>query len=509
MKIIIPVGVVVLAGIVVLVLWLTGVFSSGGGSGDLSEPTATRSSDRDREDEDEDDEEEPVETGRPSPRPPIETPDEETPTPTPTESGAPSSNTPAGPAQAGMIPGGGGEVTDAAGDYKFTPDRTGLWTMLTRYSGDYDPMLTIYGPNGAVVAANDDGFTNYNAFLVTNLDSGSEYTVSVTYYGEAGTCSLIVTPGEMIPAGGGDIRVSGHTGFAFAPNQSGVWTLYTSNESNCDPFLVIFDQYGEELDWDDDSADGINAYLEINLTSGQTYTICCADYYGDPVSCTLTVTPGSAGGGGGGGGGGVVPSASGSIPSSGGTLSIDEATDVIFTPDKEGLWMVYTSDNGNDDPYVTIINQYSGNVQAENDNGWGDYNALIYAFLAPDFTYTIRVTFNNTESGSCVLNVKSPVELSPSGGTIQANGPTGVIFIPAQSGTYEMRTSNSGDYDPYVNVYDPYELIAQGDDEAGGLDVLIEVYLEAGVQYELLVGFWNEAGQRTGVGSCTFEVTRK
>ena len=231
-----------------------------------------------------------------------------------------------------------------------------------------------------------------------------------------------------------------------------------------------------------------------------TYYVNPGTYYGETGSFTLSVTTG--------GGGVTTPVPAGELTGNGGSAQINGTSNILFTPNKTGLWIVYTANNGSDDPMLTMYYP-DGSILADNDDGWGDYNALLAVFLAEGSTYTIETGFYGSSSGTCTLFVIPPADFNPGGGSVQVNGPTGFMFVPSQSGTYEFRTSDNGNSDPYLHVFDPYESIAENDDDGGNFNAYLTVSLEAGVEYDIYVGFWGPDGQSTGIGYCTLTVNRR
>ena len=514
MKIIIPIGAVVVIGLIVLVLWLTGVFSSGGGNAP-PEPSSTRSSARDRDnDRDDDDDDDPRVSGAPSPRPPTPSSDDDdndtTPTPTesgtsatPTESGSPSTSTPTGPPMTGSIPGGGGDLRGAAGDVSFTPDRSGFWTMRTRKNDGCDPMLTVYGPGGAFIASNDDGAPYFNSFLIAQLDAGATYTINVSFYGDAGDCTLTVVPADTIPPGGGDIHAVGFTGYTFTPNQSGMWTIATSNEVNCNPYIAFFDQNGELVIFNDNYVDtDPNARVDVNLTSGVTYTINCGDYHDDPVDCTLTVTQG---------GSSPSPSptpTSSSTPGGGQTLPGDGASMQVnvpgsysFTPSNVGLWSIHT-ENASSELQIMMYNP-SGNLIADNSGNWDGRNGSLIAVLYSQNVHTIEVRYTNGSSGTCNIVGTVPRDITGSGGSFPVTNITGFTIFTESAGEWELRATNCS-RDTGIIIFDASLDVIERAFGDNSNNPVARVYLNGNDYYFVMVQFQGEV-----LGTCTLEVSRR
>jgi len=186
----------------------------------------------------------------------------------------------------------------------------------------------------------------------------------------------------------------------------------------------------------------------------------------------------------------------GTLPGSGGTTTISGSTELTFTAEYEGLWTFHTLNSGDDDPHMYMV-LLSGDVYHDDDDGMGDNNSLIYVYLDAGMTVSIIVMFYDPEtlilgyeSGSTTIIAKPPIDLPPGGGEIQVTAPQGYMFTPDKSGTYEFRTSNNGDGDPYLLLHDfGCENIASDDDSGGDLNAMFTVELEAGEEYHLYAAF--------------------
>jgi hypothetical protein len=59
--------------------------------------------------------------------------------------------------------------------------------------------------------------------------------------------------------------------YRFTPTISGIYTFETSNNDDCDPYLVLLDASSTVIDSNDDGAGSLNAKITYNLLVGQTY----------------------------------------------------------------------------------------------------------------------------------------------------------------------------------------------------------------------------------------------
>ena len=201
--------------------------------------------------------------------------------------------------------------------------------------------------------------------------------------------------------------------------------------------------------------------------------------------------------------------------SEGGRFDIVGHTEILFTPGVSGEWDIRTSDNGDSDPFLLLIDQY-GEVMFYNDNGdadrhdhyidnGGDLNAFITTYLEAGITYTIevRVYTNDESEGSCTLTIsfvpEEEIELIPIGlGDTLVREDSWFGFTPEQSGIYEFRTSEKDDSDPYLLIMDDkLNNVIYDDNSGGGFSAFASVHLEAGVEYTVEIVFYIHGGQGT------------
>jgi hypothetical protein len=362
LKIFIPIGAVVVVAVTVGALLLTGILDLGRWI-NLPEPTSTLNTGRD-------DDNDGVTTTIPTREPSA------------SESPAPESPSPDSPAPVdeNVIPGSGGTVrVSKATVYTFTPDQTGMWVMRTSDDDDgADPTLSVCDSSGKLMADDDDSGGGADSLLKLVLEAGQTYTVTAGMFQDTkGSYTLTVeclpeTAETSISGGGGTVRVSGNTEITFTPDSSGIWEMRTSDNDECDPLLIICDENFEYIDSDDDGGDGYNAQIVIYLEAGDTYIISAEDSW-DKTQFSYTLT---------------VQLFDNEIPADGGTVFVSGATRYMFTPDRSGDWEFRTSDNGVFDPFLKIDDTY-GNYVAEDDDGGGEYNALIQVSLNAGDTYII------------------------------------------------------------------------------------------------------------------------
>jgi len=182
------------------------------------------------------------------------------------------------------------------------------------------------------------------------------------------------------------------------------------------------------------------------------------------------------------------------IPGTGGTFLVDDPpTEFTFMPGQTGLWEFRTSNNEGD-PYLELYGgDYGGIIDDDDDSGGGN-NALIQRLLraGEEFRIVAR-NWGSSDTGSFTLTVQqiTPASIPGNGASIQVDGQTYFSFVPDTSGMWEFITSDNGDSDPKLHIYDidGYELY-DDDDSADGINALINARLEAGTTYFVRATFF-------------------
>jgi len=192
------------------------------------------------------------------------------------------------PSTGGTISSSGGSVgVSYATQFSFSPNQSGIWEIRTS-NNNGDPYLTIYDARGNIIGENDDGAGDLNSLIFVYLHAGNTYTIQAGYYAN-GSGSYTLNVSRLPNLSTGNTRITGATLYAFTPSRSGQWTFRTSNNTG-DPWIAVLDSGGYQLGYDDDSGDGFNALLRINLNSGTTYIVYAGFYGGGSGSYTLNVS---------------------------------------------------------------------------------------------------------------------------------------------------------------------------------------------------------------------------
>lgn len=168
--------------------------------------------------------------------------------------------------------------------------RVGLSSAENAEEALGDPMLVVYGPDGAEIGRDDDGGEGLNAWLEVHAATAGAYYVEVRGFVDdaAGRYALNLVSGEI----GADAN-SGE--YLIANGEGRTSTIGTADDVDWfavdlvegrpyrfnlegvdpdalgDPVLTLFDAEGHQLAADDDGGRGANAYLTFASTAGGTY----------------------------------------------------------------------------------------------------------------------------------------------------------------------------------------------------------------------------------------------
>lgn len=178
----------------------------------------------------------------------------------------------------------------------------------------FDTYLELYGPDGALLAQDDDGLgEGTNSLISEHLERAGRYRLVVRAFGEkqgGGLYELAVSrfaaavggPGRVqeIRAGDmllgrlepGDSTVGDGTygdAFLFTPRAPGQ-AVIDLRSSDFDAFLILQDATGQTLLTDDDSGEGTNARITYQVNAGTTYHIIANSYGGTRTTGTYRIS---------------------------------------------------------------------------------------------------------------------------------------------------------------------------------------------------------------------------
>ena len=156
---------------------------------------------------------------------------------------------------------------------------------------DFDPFLVLKDAGGKTVGFDDDGNGKLNAKLIFDCNKAGTYKLFAAALKGTGAYTLKVTEGKGKPGGGDDVKgidlkvgkkVDGKLNqnvktiaykIRLEAGKSYVIDMTSPDQMALDPFLILKDAKGKELDRDDDGGEGLNARIRFSPTATGVYII--------------------------------------------------------------------------------------------------------------------------------------------------------------------------------------------------------------------------------------------
>ena len=166
--------------------------------------------------------------------------------------------------------------------------------LVAYTESNLDTVMHIYNAQGQEIAYDDDSGSGSNASISVRVPAGT-YTIEVRGYwsGAVGPYTLhtsleTITITNVTLGRPHNAILQGSVDQLYSVTvRAGRLIAYT--ESNLDTVMRIYNDQGQEIAYDDDSGDGLNARIDTNVPAG-TYTIEVRGYWsGDVGPYTLYV----------------------------------------------------------------------------------------------------------------------------------------------------------------------------------------------------------------------------
>ncbi len=393
---------------------------------------------------------------------------------------------------------------------------------MERTTGDLDPYLALYGPDGSELISNDDaaaplGDTSLNAQIVNfSVPVAGTYTIQASRYARqdgasSGQYQLSVSAGEevIVTPGGGAISLGQTVTGEITDAQprmpytiqleAGQTVTITMERTtgDLDPYLALYGPDGSELISNDDAAapvgdSDLNAQIvNFSVPVAGTYTIEATRYAQEDGASSgqyqLSASAGEE----------IVITPGGGAISLGQTVTGEIADDQYRVPYtialEVGQIVTITMERmaGDLDPYLALYGP-DGSELISNDDaaapvGDSNLNAQIVNFSPPvTGTYTIEATRYAQEggasSGQYQLSASAGEEIviTPGGGPISLGQTVNSEITDAQPRvTYTIQLEAgqvvtitmerlSGELDSYLYLYGPDGSIITYNDDSGG-----------------------------------------
>jgi len=192
------------------------------------------------------------------------------------------------------MPGGGRQIEiTGATDILFSPKDSAFYVIFTDNCGSSDPILELYDKKGSLIQSDDDSFGDGNAMIYIYLSAGKPYRIYAGFKGDGGgSCTFrIFSPIGLAGSDiGGEVKEWGV--HSFIPDRSGTWLIRTLPlyDESVDPFIRIYDAGGNIIAEDDNSGDGNQAEVKIELVAGEEYGLFMSSHSSGRGDFVIVVT---------------------------------------------------------------------------------------------------------------------------------------------------------------------------------------------------------------------------
>ena len=165
---------------------------------------------------------------------------------------------------------------------------------LTTDSGDLDGYIQLIGPNGSIIAEDDNSGGGLNPQIFTTLPDDGQYLIEATALAGAGDYSLEIFENVEDIFGDdvlGQLAPGVPTAGSLAVGATDIWTFEGSvghtvavamiaDNSELDPYLTLLAPDGSILMEDDDSFGDFNSLMVVDLPLTGQYTVLASSFFG-------------------------------------------------------------------------------------------------------------------------------------------------------------------------------------------------------------------------------------
>ncbi|MBQ8322819.1 MAG: hypothetical protein IJX91_02515 [Clostridia bacterium] len=411
--------------------------------------------------------------------------------------------------------------------YVFTPSVSGTYNIYgTMPSTDYDTKGYLYNAEYTQLVYDDDGANNWQFSIFYELTAGETYYIATCMSNNYGSFTFTIereyAEGETfetaIEAELGTYTVEienyGYKYYAFTPEVTATYNIYSSAYSDTDAYLYDYNQY--ELDYDDQGGGNGDFRISYELSAGNTYYIkvgyCSGGYSG---SFDFTIDRESVAGE-------TFETAIEAVMGTNNvTVSNADGTYYVFRPTASGAY-TFTSQANNNDPRIVLYDSEYNQIDSDDDSA--EYpNFLLTRDLEAGQTYYIRVHLGgNTgtfsfEMSAVILNGNSfGTAIEATAGQYETNIATAgqiVYYKITNDSSYDRQYTfyssiYSTQYDTYGILYNALNEQVASDDDSGSEYRQYEITytIRAGETYYLVSKMWSD--DHTGTFYTNIEVEK-
>jgi hypothetical protein len=373
-----------------------------------------------------------------------------------------------------------------------------------------DSRLALYGPDGALLASDDDSGGGLNAEIYEfQLPADGLYTIQAHSVANTGLVTLTVT-GAPQASGGGPLALGKTQVGTLKPGRSHAWNFVGEtgqivtiglNSIDFDTFLELRNSQGVILAENDSSADSSNAAINLfALPADDTYTVIARSAAeGDGGDYDISVKP--------------VKVATG-----GGPLTPDQPSQALLVPGQNDTWL-FEAEAGS---FITVqlqseqVDTYLGlygpdeALLAEDDDSGGGLNAALLDFSVPaggEYKVIVKPARSDRADQAGVYEIRLTINEALATTGLLASGEVKTSSLAAgeqHTWTFEAEEDffatikmESGTLDTHLSLYDRAGvLLAVNDDFLGKQAVIANFIVPRTGEYRLVARAYSaeEAG---------------
>jgi len=308
---------------------------------------------------------------------------------------------------------------------RLTEGESYRFAMTSPADSGFDTFIRIYDADGAEVAFDDDGGEGLNSYLEFTAAATGNYFVEARGFSDeaVGSYTLTANAGDIPADASTDISISADGDYRegmLSPAGDRDWYRIELAEGQAlriaadgsgtpdalgDPYLIMYGPDGAEVGRDDDSGEGVNAWLEYQATVAGTHFIEVRGFTEDAEGrYALSITPGEIG------------------------QSVDNfdyiaangegRNSIIGTPDDVDWFMIEmvegrpyriyvdgAPENGLVDPYLRLYNSEGVEIAADDDGGTGLNSYLSFASPTGGPYFAAVSSYGSAGTGAYTLRI--------------------------------------------------------------------------------------------------------
>jgi len=404
--------------------------------------------------------------------------------------------------------------------------------MTSSVDTGFDPFIRVYDAAGTELVFDDDGGEGLNSYLEFTAAATGNYFIEARGFSEEaiGSYTLTANSGDIPADASTDIGLSADGDYRegmLSPVGDRDWYRIELTEGQAlriaadgsgtpdalgDPYLIMYGPDGAEVGRDDDSGEGVNAWLEYQATVAGTHFIEARGFTEDAEGrYALSITPGEIGQ---------------SVDNFDYVMANGEGRNsLIGTPEDVDWFMIEmvegrpyriyvdsAPENGLVDPYLRLYDSQGVELTADDDGGTGLNSYLSYASPTGGSYFAAVSSFGSAGTGAYALritdtdvpgNIYTDETLDPADDSrlsrIEMPGDLDTYRVTLEAGVrYVIDVRGEGDNalaDAFLTI-----LSAEGtsvitdDDSGGGLDARLRFTPQTAGEYFI---------QASGLGGST------